>query len=46
MRTFCELNHAQIAELFGKSENWARVTYHRARIMLQSAMKEEQENED
>lgn len=46
MRTFCDLNHAQIAELFGKGENWARVTYHRARIMLQSAMKEEQENED
>lgn len=34
LRTFAQLSHAQIAELFGKSESWARVTYYRARQML------------
>ena len=40
LRTFCDLSHAQIAGLFGKSEAWSRVTYYRARQMLQDAMKE------
>lgn len=40
LKTFCDLSHAQIAELFGKSESWSRVTYYRARQMLQEAMKE------
>ncbi len=40
LRTFCDLSHAQIAHLFSKSEAWSRVTYYRARQMLQSAMKE------
>ena len=44
LRTFCDLSHAQIAGLFGKSEAWSRVTYYRARQMLQDAMKEN-ENE-
>lgn len=43
LRTFCDLTHAQIAELFGKSESWSRVTYYRARQMLQNAMKENDE---
>lgn len=30
LRVFGELSFAMIAELFGKSESWARVTYHRA----------------
>jgi len=30
-RVFAELNYKQIGQLFGKSENWACVTYHRAR---------------
>lgn len=41
LRTFCDMSHAQIAEVFHKSESWARVTYYRARQMLQTAMKEE-----
>lgn len=45
LRTFCELSHSQIAELFGKSEAWSRVTYYRARQMLQNGMKEENERE-
>ena len=40
LRTFCELTHAEIAALFGKSESWSRVTYYRARQMLLDAMKE------
>ena len=31
LRTFGELPFAQIGELFGKTESWARVTYFRAR---------------
>ncbi len=41
LRTFCDLSHGQMGELFGKSDNWARVTYYRARQMLILAMKEE-----
>lgn len=40
LRTFCDLSHAQIGELFGKSESWARVTYFRARQMLAQSIKE------
>ena len=42
LRVFGELSFREIGELFGKSENWARVTYHRARMRI----KEELENED
>ncbi len=31
LRIFGELSFRQIGELFGKTESWARVTYHRAR---------------
>ena len=34
LRTFGELPFAQIGELFGKSESWARVTYHRAKLKI------------
>lgn len=34
LRLFGELSFAQIAELFGKTESWARVTYHRARLKI------------
>ena len=34
LRTFGELPFAQIGELFGKTESWARVTYFRARRKL------------
>ena len=30
LRVFGELSFAEISSLFGKSESWARVTYHRA----------------
>lgn len=31
LRVFGELSFKQIASIFGKSDNWACVTYHRAR---------------
>lgn len=34
LRTFGELPYAQIGELFQKTENWARITYYRARQKL------------
>lgn len=39
LRTFGELSFRQIAELFGKTEAWARVTYHRARLKIKEEMK-------
>lgn len=34
LRVFGELPFADIAELFSKTESWARVTYHRAKKMI------------
>ena len=38
LRTFGELSFAEIAELFGKTETWARVTYHRAKLKIREAL--------
>ena len=38
LRCFGELSFRQIGSIFGKTENWARVTCHRARIKLQERM--------
>ncbi len=38
LRVFGELSFREIGVIFGKTENWARVTYHRARIRLQERM--------
>ncbi len=38
LRTFGELSFKQIAALFGKSDNWACVTYHRARKKISEGM--------
>ena len=37
-RVFGELSFREIGTIFGKTENWARVTYHRARLKLQERM--------
>ncbi len=37
-RVFAELSFKQIGQLFGKSENWACVTYHRAKTMIKSRL--------
>jgi RNA polymerase sigma-70 factor (ECF subfamily) len=34
LRIFGELSFSTIGELFGKTEGWARVTYHRAKIKV------------
>ena len=39
LRVFGELGFREIGMIFGKTENWARVTYHRARLKLQERMK-------
>lgn len=39
MRAFGEMSFAEIGALFEKSESWARVTYHRARMKIQEGMK-------
>ena len=39
-RVFAELSYKQIGQVFNKTENWACVTYHRARIMIKRAMEE------
>lgn len=41
LRTFGDLSHGQIGSLFGKSDSWARVTYYRARQMLNHMAKED-----
>ena len=38
LRIFGELSFSQIGTIFGKTENWARVTNHRARLKLQERM--------
>lgn len=43
-RVFAELSYKQIGQLFGKSENWACVTYHRARNMIKERL-EDSKNE-
>ena len=40
LRVLGELSFKQIGEIFGKSDNWACVTYHRARKTLREKMEE------
>ena len=39
-RVFGELSFKEIADLYGKTDNWACVTYHRARKMIQNRLEE------
>ena len=39
LRVFGELPFRQIGQLFGKTESWARVTYHRARLKIREELK-------
>ncbi len=39
-RVFAELSFKQIGQIFGKSQNWACVTYHRAKAMVKSRLEE------
>ena len=38
LRTFGELSFKQIGLLFGKTESWARVTYHRAKLKIKEEL--------
>ena len=38
LRVFGELSFSQIASIFEKTESWARVTYHRARLKIKERM--------
>ena len=40
LRVFGELSFAKIGTIFQKTETWARVTYHRAKMKLQERMGE------
>lgn len=40
LRVFGELSFRQVGQIFGKTENWARVTFHRARLQLRERMGE------
>ena len=40
LRVFGELSFNQIARIFSRTENWARVTYHRAKLKLQERLDE------
>jgi len=39
LRTLGELSFKQIGQLFGKTESWARVTYHRAKLKIREELK-------
>ena len=40
LRVFGELSFREIGQIFGKTENWARVTYHRGKLKLQEKLDE------
>ena len=42
LRVFGELTFRQISELFGKTESWARVTFHRAKLRIINEMEEQE----
>ncbi|MBQ6867901.1 MAG: RNA polymerase sigma factor [Clostridia bacterium] len=41
LRVFGQLPFADIARLFGKTESWARVTYHRGRKMITEILRKD-----
>lgn len=40
LRVFGELSYKKIACIFGKTENWARVSYYRAKVKIMGEMEE------
>lgn len=41
LRLFGELSFDHISQIFGRTESWARVTYHRARLRIQNLLMED-----
>ena len=44
LRVFAELRYSEIAKVFGKSENWAGVTFFRAKKKLLAMLEEDDES--
>lgn len=42
LRVFGELSFKKISGIFGKTESWARVTYHRAKVKILNEMEGKQ----
>ena len=42
LRTFCDLSFQQIGRIFQKSDNWACVTYHRAKAKIQQRLEDDE----
>ena len=45
LRVFAELKFSDIGAVFGQSENWARVSFYRAKKKLMELLKEGEDNE-
>ncbi|KWX74044.1 RNA polymerase subunit sigma [Paenibacillus riograndensis] len=43
LRVFGELSFDHISQIFGRTESWARVTYHRARLKIQKLLMEDEQ---
>jgi RNA polymerase sigma-70 factor (ECF subfamily) len=41
LRVFSELSFRQIGDIFGKTESWARVTFHRAKLKIIDELEEQ-----
>jgi len=41
LRVFSELSFAEVGEIFGKTESWARVTFHRAKSQIKELYQSE-----
>lgn len=41
LRVFGELSFKQIGDIFGKTESWARVTFHRAKVKIIDELEEQ-----
>ena len=44
LRIFGDLSFKKIADIFGKTESWARVTFHRSKLKIIEKMEEKYEN--
>lgn len=44
LRVFGELSYEKIALIFGRTPNWARVTYCRAKMKIREELRKEEEN--
>ena len=46
MRVFAEYSFVEIAEVYGKTDTWARVTYYRARKKMEDGLKKREGNDE